>query len=96
MTKAKKTTQPTTTVHNNTPFSLDEIAKFAVLGETVNKWRQRNITLYQHPTETDMVVSVGTIFGQLDYSMTVIAVEPKDAWATALDYAAHGKVYVSE
>lgn len=88
-----KTNTKKLVVHNNTPFNLDTIAGFVKLGNTVNKWRQRNVTLLQHPTEPNNVVSVGTTF---DQSMQVIAVESKDAWIKALDYASRGKVYVSE
>lgn len=80
-------------VHNHTHYTLAEIRTFPKLGTTVNKWRGRNIDLYQHPSRADHVISVGITF---DGEMTVVVSEPKTDWATALDYAAHGKVYVSE
>lgn len=93
----KKTTpapkSPETVFHNNTPFSLEEIRSFKVIGTTINGWRQRNVALIQHPTEPDKVISRGTTF---DRRMCVISVEDKSQWATALDYIAHGKVYRSE
>lgn len=80
-------------VYNNTTFTMDEIKKFQVLGTTASKWRQRDVTLLQHPTDANSVVSVGVAF---DRTAVVIAVEPREDWKTALDYAARGKVYVSE
>ena len=80
-------------VANNTIFTLEEIQTFPLLGITINNWRGRRISLYQHPTMTDYVVSVGTTFYR---SLQVIATETKSGWATALDYAEHGKVYTSE
>jgi hypothetical protein len=82
-----------TEICNNTQFALEEIAKMPLLGRTTNNWRQRNINLHQHPTETDTVVSVGTSF---DGNRIIICQEPKLSWFTALDYAERGKVYVSE
>lgn len=79
--------------HNNTPWELKHIESLPLLGTTVNKWRQRNIRLFEHPIEPTALVSVGETF---DGSTRVIAEEPRSAWATALDYAARGKVYVSE
>ena len=64
-----------------------------VIGATVSKWRERNITLLEHPLDPGKVISVGVTF---DGRMTVIAEEPRTAWATALAYIASGKVYVSE
>jgi hypothetical protein len=80
-------------VANRTIYTLEEIAKFPVLATTTSNWRQRNITLYQHPIHADSVISVGITF---DGTLTVVAEELKDQWATALDYAKHGKHYVSQ
>jgi len=90
--KPNRTKGETMTIHNNTQFTLEQIQQFPVLGTTVNKWRERNITLHQHPHDENMVVSVGVTF---DRNMTVISEETKQDWVTALDYAAHGKVYTS-
>jgi len=80
-------------VFNRTTLSEDDVNELTKLGFTVNKWRKRTITLYQHPTIEDHVISVGVSF---DQTFTVVADEPKDVWATALDYAAQGKIYTSE
>jgi hypothetical protein len=79
--------------HNNTKFTIDEINALPKIGETVNNWRQRNVVLRQHPANETMLVSIGVTF---DGMMTVISEEPRDGWATALDYIAHGKIYVSQ
>ncbi len=86
----KKTAPPV--VHNNTTFTVDEVKALKPLGDTTNKWRQRNIILFQHPNDADRVISYGTTF---DGGMIVIADELKTDWIVALDYASRGKVYVS-
>lgn len=80
-------------IHNNTQFSIEEILRMSVIGNVVSKWRQRNITLRQHPTKEDHVVSVGVTFNE---TVMVLSEEPKCAWTVALEYASRGKVYVSE
>jgi len=79
-------------IHNNTEFELDVIAGFKLLGTTVNKWRERDIKLYQHPKKPDHVISDGITF---DGKLRVIADETKLCWATALMYAERGEVYIS-
>jgi hypothetical protein len=79
-------------VFNNTSHTQEQIEAMLYLGQTISEWRQREILLYQAPNP-DNVVSVGTTF---DGAMTVISEDPKSAWATALDYIAHGKVYTSK
>lgn len=78
---------------NNTPYTLGAIAALPLLGYTASQWRQRRIALYEHPTDTTLLVSCGTTF---DGGMQVIATEPRSAWTTALDYIAHGQVYISQ
>lgn len=80
-------------IHNNTQFTLEQVERFKRIGETINKWRGRRITLYEHPEFPDHVISDGITF---DNSMRVICQEPRTDWTTALDYIAHGKVYISE
>ena len=80
-------------IANKTKWSLAEIAAMPVLGTTVSNWRQRDITLHQHPNDADSVISVGITF---DQRLTVVAEETKEMWFTALDYASRGKVYVSQ
>lgn len=70
------------TVHNNTSFSLDQIWEMKVIGQTSSSWRGRIITLHQHPSQADRVVSVGTTF---DSKMVVVADEPKTDWANVLN-----------
>lgn len=79
--------------YNNTTFTEEQIGGFLVLGHSVSKWRQRNNTLYQHPTDAERIISVGVTF---DGSMKVICDDDRNAWGRELDYAAHGKVYVAE
>lgn len=79
-------------IYNNTPFTVEEIEKMSFIGTTVSLWRQRNVKLYAHPTDETLVVSSGLTFAK---DMHVYAVEKRQMWATALEYIAHGRVYVS-
>ncbi len=79
-------------IENTTPFTLEQIATFPVLGTTINTWRGRRITLYAHPTDATLLVSVGTTFRHI---MRVICVEPRSAYAQVLAQAAQGKTYTS-
>lgn len=79
-------------IHNQSLYSLEEINGFERLATTLNKWLCRNVTLFQHPEQEDLVISVGTTY---DKSLIVVAVDPKPMWEKALDYATAGKVYVS-
>ena len=83
---------PTMSTHNHTPYSETEIAALHQLGTTRSLWRQREILLYQHPTDAALLITVGTTF---DRTMRVIVVECKTAYATALEYAHYGKIYIS-
>lgn len=77
--------------HNSTCFSDEEIAKLKLIGRVVNNWRQRNVNLYEHPSDPNSLISEGITF---DGQMRVICDESRQEWATALDYIAHGKVFV--
>ena len=79
-------------VHNHTPYTLDTIQALPLLGHTISTWRQRRTHLYAHPPDTTLLVSSGVTFAG---SMRVLAVEPRSTYETALDYIAHGKVYIS-
>lgn len=46
-------------VSNNTIFTMEDIGKMALIAKVANKWRVRMVDVYQHPTEEDMVISVG-------------------------------------
>lgn len=78
--------------HNHTPWPYTDIQKFPYLGSTINHWRERNIALFAHPTDPSLLVSVGITF---DTRMRVIAEEPRQAFAVALEYALYGKTYES-
>lgn len=83
-------------IYNNTQFPLDQINSLPLIGFTVNKWRNRNIRLLQHPTDKDRIIShAQTIVGH-QTPMQVICDDLLSDWEVALDYIAHGKVYISE
>jgi hypothetical protein len=79
--------------HNHTPWPYEDIQKFPYLGAMINNWRERNVALFAHPTDETLLVSVGITF---DTTMCVVAVEPRKAFAVALDYSARGKTYTAK
>lgn len=47
---------------NTTQYTLEQIKKLPVLKTFKNDWRQRYVTVYQHPDNNNMVISVGIPF----------------------------------
>jgi len=74
----KTTTVGETTIHNSTLYTPEQIAAQPVLFTVKNNWRQRNITVHEHPALPESVISVGVNF---DGKMTVIADETREQWA---------------
>ena len=68
-------------VHNNTELAEAYVYGLPVIKAGKNHWRGRDITLRQHPTDPDRVISVGTTF---DREVRIIADEPKSAWTREL------------
>lgn len=81
------------TTHNNTPWDVAYCRSLEYIGRTINQWRGRVVDLYAHPTDETFLVSIGVTF---DFTMQVLAVEARAAWAVALDSIAHGNVYTAE
>lgn len=68
------------------------------IGRFINKWRGRNVAVYNHKTDPTKVVTYGRpIDGSTD---PIRCVEPKANWESTiekiLDYDRMGKVYVYE
>ena len=73
--------------HNNTTFTDIEHQISTLLQPLKrgrNNWRGRTITLYEHPTDSNRIISDGVTF---DRSMRVIADEPKSDWVRELEVA---------
>ena len=81
---------------NNTDFPMSKIMALPIIGNTISKWRQRTIQLREHPTDRSRLISLGKSFVKSPNQQMVIADEERSAWATALEYIANGKVYISE
>lgn len=62
---------------NNTPFTEDEIRAMERIGFFKNNWRQRRVSIYQHPNYPDQVVAMGEPF---DGSAPICTVEDKAAY----------------
>ena len=92
----KPSTQVERIVHNNTPFTETEVTMLKVIGKTVNNWRMRSVLLLEHPTDPEMVVSCAVGNRPENSHICWICVESREDWATALDYIAHGRIYVRD
>jgi hypothetical protein len=66
-----------TKVYNHTKFTQEEIQNFPLLFTVKNKWRQRNVSIYKHPTDEKSVILVGFNF---DGSKMVVVEEDKECW----------------
>ena len=44
---------------NNTGYTREEIAKQKILGSFHNEWRQRNVSIYEHPEHDYEVITIG-------------------------------------
>lgn len=76
-------------IYNNTKLTLEDVKKRKMVGKCHNKWRGRNISLYEH-NETE-VISVGVSF---DLKDTFVCVDEKSGHANAL--AVFPETYVHE
>ena len=63
--------------------------KTPVIGRLRNDWRQRHVTVYDHPTDPDQVISVGVPF---DGSKPIVCEEPRSAYREVI--AHYPKLYV--
>ena len=64
-------------IYNHTNLSIHEIELLPIIGIVKNLWRQRDITIYKHPTDEKMVISDGITF---DKRMRVICEDPRVDW----------------
>jgi hypothetical protein len=62
-------------------WELDDVRKLDTIGFQNNQWRQRNVTVYQHPINADKVVTVGESF---DDTKVFICEEYKDDWKNCI------------
>ena len=62
---------------NHTPYTLETIKGFCFLMMLDNKWRQRKVSVYQHPLFHDRVITVGVPF---DGGGAIICDENKSLW----------------
>lgn len=78
-------------VINNTSYPIEDIKKMEPIGKCRNNWRQRNITLYQHPTLPDRILSIGIHFNE---EQTIVCDELKQDHRNTLE--AFPKTYIYE
>lgn len=71
-----------TTTYNRTSLSIAEIENLPIVKVGKNNWRNRDITLYQHPEHADRVISDGITF---DQTLRVICDEAKSDWTRELN-----------
>jgi len=80
-------------VHNNTGLPLETIEALTVLFTVTNKWRERNIRVYKHPTLPGKLISVGVSF---DLRTTTVCEETEDQWQYELDELPWRQHFVQE
>ena len=78
---------------NNTTFAIAQISSFEPIFTVHNEWRQREVTVYKHPTDENKVVSVGIPFG-CGINSAIICEENVSEWKGHLDENREtGRVY---
>lgn len=89
-----KSKLPESTIHNNTQFSIEEVEAKPILFIVMNKWRQRNIAVREHPTDPERCTSDGVSF---DGKMRVIADDSRKDWCGQFSQLPYGvKHFVTE
>jgi hypothetical protein len=69
---------------NSENITLETVKGKPVIGRLKNNWRQRDVTVYDHPTNPNMVVSVGVPFGSSEKD-AVVCVEEREAFARVIN-----------
>ena len=59
---------------NNTTFAEEQIKSHEKIGFFKNNWRQRNVSLYAHPDNDEVVITIGEDY---DGAKTIIVAETK-------------------
>jgi len=85
-----------TVIHNNTPWTMEEVKKFQIYGSFLNSWRGRFVDVYQVPEEWSQgnlkvqnplnhcVVTVGSNYKNKEYW---ICIEPYSDYASRIKHA---------
>lgn len=66
---------------NSENITIETIKGKPVIGLLKNNWRQRHVTIYDHPTNPEMVVSVGVPFNNTEQ---IVCVEERTAYARVI------------
>lgn len=79
-------------VINNTNFELTVIQKdFVKIATIENRWRERNVTIYKHPHDDFLVLTVGISFNN---EITYVCEEPVDNYTNVISYCKGGRTYI--
>ena len=73
---------------NNTGFELATIESWPLQFTVRNNWRCRMVSVYDHPTDTSKLITVGKPF---DGGGPAICVEDRTAWSYELNRVANGQ-----
>ena len=73
---------------NNTGFELATIETWPLLFTVRNNYRERTVTVYNHPTDTELLITVGKPF---DGGGPAICWERKSDWRSSLARAEAGQ-----
>lgn len=69
---------PTEFINTGAPtFSLAQVENLPRLWEFINKWRQRRVVVYWHPSKADRVLTIGWPY---DNSRAIICDEPIECY----------------
>ncbi len=74
---------PVAEVKNNTKFEIVEILQQPVLHHYKSNWRQRDVTLFEHPEDNTRVLSIGITFCG---SKMIVCDDPKTSFEYELTH----------
>lgn len=69
-------------VYNRTEFTVDQIRGFKFIHAFTNNWRQRFVEIYQHPTNEERVLTIGS---NLDKSAQIVCEEHHDDYKREIE-----------
>jgi hypothetical protein len=75
---------------NSEGITAKDVEGKPVIGLLDNKWRQRRVTVYDHPTNPDMVISVGQPY---DNSEAIVCVEPREEYTRVINLYPKTAIY---
>lgn len=70
---------------NREVFTFDQAKKLPQIGALRNNWRRRHVSVHQHPTNPNLVVTIGIPFDKpTDQNLFIVVVETADDYTQAI------------